>query len=89
MPVFNAYARYYDLLYKDKDYRSEVNFVEARIREYAPSAKSLLDMGCGTGRHDIPLWEKGYAICGVDQSEQMLAMARAGAAAVTAGEVTA
>jgi len=25
---FGEYAKYYDLIYKDKDYRKEVNFVE-------------------------------------------------------------
>ena len=77
MSVFDAYSRYYDLLYKDKDYQSEVNFVDRLIHKYNPDAKSILDLGCGTGRHDIPLCQKGYALHGVDQSEQMLAMAQA------------
>ena len=30
--VFDAYARYYDLLYRDKDYAGEAEYVAAHIR---------------------------------------------------------
>jgi SAM-dependent methyltransferase len=77
MSVFNLYARYYDLLYRDKDYRAEVEYVVSLIRKYKPESKSVLDLGCGTGRHDFLLVEKGYSVTGVDQSEEMLAVASA------------
>lgn len=77
MDVFNIYARYYDLLYRDKDYKSEVEYVESLIKKYKPDAKSILDLGCGTGRHDFLLAEKGYSVTGVDMSEEMLAVANA------------
>lgn len=32
MRVFDAYARYYDLLYRDKDYRAEAGYVAKLIR---------------------------------------------------------
>jgi SAM-dependent methyltransferase len=38
-------------------------------------AKTVLDLGCGTGRHDLLLAGKGYSITGVDMSEEMLAVA--------------
>lgn len=34
------------------------------------------DLGCGRGRHAIPMARKGYAVTGVDLSEKMLRMAR-------------
>lgn len=37
---------------------------------------SVLDLGCGTGRHTIPLARKGFEVTGVDLSEHMLAIAR-------------
>ena len=77
MSVFNLYSRYYDLLYRDKDYRAEVEYVVSLINKYKPEAKSVLDLGCGTGRHDFLLVEKGYFVTGVDQSEEMLAVANA------------
>jgi len=76
MKAFGSYSEYYDLLYADKDYRGEVSFVEGLIEKYAPAAKTILDLGCGTGRHAICLAEK-YSITGVDKSEDMLKKARA------------
>jgi SAM-dependent methyltransferase len=35
------------------------------------------DLGCGRGRHAIPLARKGYRVTGVDLSEKMLGIARA------------
>ncbi len=77
MSVFGNYARYYDLLNKDKNYRKEADYVHALIQKYAPDSKTILDLGCGTGRHDFLLAEKGYSITGVDISEQMLSIANA------------
>lgn len=71
-PVFDAYARYYDLLYRDKDYAGESNYVAAHIRKHAPQAKRVLELGCGTGAHAEHLALMGYAVHGVDMSEAML-----------------
>lgn len=73
MPVFSAYASYYNLLYKDKDYAGESAYIHNLIRTYRPQAQTILDLGCGTGRHDQMLAEYGYEITGVDRSKDMLA----------------
>jgi SAM-dependent methyltransferase len=73
--VFDAYARYYDLLYRDKDYASESEYVAAHIRKLAPQAKRILELGCGTGAHAEHLARLGYFVHGVDMSEAMLARA--------------
>jgi SAM-dependent methyltransferase len=70
--VFNAYARYYDLLYKDKDYAAEDSYIDDLIRKYRPGAKSILNLGCGTGKHDACFEKMGYSVCGVDLSDTML-----------------
>jgi SAM-dependent methyltransferase len=74
--VFNAYARYYDLLYKDKDYVSETRYINDLIKKYKPGAKTILNLGCGTGRHDACFNKIGYSVSGVDTSETMLIEAR-------------
>ena len=38
--------------------------------------RRVLDLGCGTGRHAIPLAAAGAVVTAVDFSEQMLAAAR-------------
>ncbi len=68
----DLYSQYYDLLYKDKDYASEVEYVHGLIQKYSFDCKTILDLGCGTGRHDELLCEKGYIVYGVDISEGML-----------------
>jgi SAM-dependent methyltransferase len=72
MNVFGNYARYYDLLYKDKDYAGEAEYVHALIQKHAPKAGSILELGCGTAVHARFLAEKGYTLHGVDLSEAML-----------------
>lgn len=76
MTVFSEYARYYDLLYRDKDYAGEAAYVHGLIQNHLAGAKTVLNLGCGSGRHDRVLAEKGYWITGVDLSEEMLSVAR-------------
>jgi len=77
MSVFGAYSQYYDLLYKDKDYLGEANYVRSLIQQHHESARAVLDLGCGTGRHALLLAESGYRMTGVDRSPEMLATANA------------
>lgn len=75
MTVFGNYAKYYDLLYKDKDYAKEVNYLSDLLLRFRPSAKSILELGCGTGKHAQLLAENGFSVSGVDMSLEMLAKA--------------
>ncbi len=79
---FNQYSVYYDLLYADKDYPSEVQYVRTLIEEFATlPVRSLLELGCGTGIHACALATHGLDVLGVDLSEEMLQSARARAVA--------
>src|ERR1035437_5797552 len=73
---FQIYSKYYNLLYGDKDYRAEANYVVKRLKTFAPKAKSILDFGSGTGGHGILLQKKGFDMFGLDQSEYMVAEAK-------------
>jgi SAM-dependent methyltransferase len=75
MTVFGNYAQYYDLLYRDKDYGEEAQFIHRLIQTHAPKAHSVLELGCGTGTHAILLAQEGYQMHGVDFSREMLAKA--------------
>lgn len=70
--VFDEYANYYDLLYKDKDYIGEAKYIDYLIKKYSPDASTVLDLGCGTGKHAELLADKGYHVHGIDMSEKML-----------------
>jgi cyclopropane fatty-acyl-phospholipid synthase-like methyltransferase len=70
---FNGHAPIYMKNVWTKNTVEEVDFI---LKELAlkPGA-SILDMGCGTGRHSIELAKRGYNVTGVDISSGMLAEA--------------
>lgn len=76
MENFAEYARYYELLYADKDYAAEARHVAGLIRSRDAGAATVLELGCGTGIHAALLAGQGYRVHGVDRSTGMLAAAR-------------
>ena len=71
------YARLYDLFYGDKPYDDEATFVHRQLDEHADGGgRRLLDVACGTGQHAVRLAASGWDVTGVDQSDDMLAVAR-------------
>jgi SAM-dependent methyltransferase len=75
MNCFGDYSRYYNLLYKDKDYAGEAQYVHELIQKYRPGATTILNLGCGTGNHDFEFAKLGYKVTGIDLSPEMLVAA--------------
>lgn len=76
MTIFGLYSKYYDLLYRDKNYLSEVNYIDRLIKKFGEkSVHELLDIGCGTGTHAEYLVKKGYNVTGIDISKEMIEIA--------------
>jgi SAM-dependent methyltransferase len=73
--AFETTAQYYDILYADKDYAKEADFIENCINRYFP-ARTILELGCGTGSYTKIFSEKGYKVIGIDISAKMLEIAR-------------
>ncbi len=69
--------------YLDNDFtRNTVVEVDFMVREMdLRPGQEILDVGCGTGRHSLELARRGFRPTGIDQSEDMLAVARRLAAA--------
>lgn len=75
--VFNQYASFYDIFYQRKNYKKECAFLEALFIKYSKGTlKTILDLGCGTGGHMLPLVRRGYTVTGVDASSKILSIAR-------------
>jgi SAM-dependent methyltransferase len=73
--AFEATSRYYDLLYREKDYAGEVAYIDQLLSRYAVSGRELLEFGSGTGGHGCLLGERGYKVTGIERSSGMVARA--------------
>lgn len=70
-------AKYYDMLYRFKDYSGEAGAISKIIREKLNSRDvSLLDIACGTGMHIKYFQENGFDAEGMDISVPLLEIAR-------------
>ncbi|RQO71506.1 SAM-dependent methyltransferase [Pedobacter sp. KBW01] len=78
---FKLYSKYYDLLYRDKDYLAETNYLVSLIEQYRPQSKSIIELGSGTGKHANLLSAKGYQIVGLERSAEMVEIANRSKAA--------
>lgn len=73
--IFDAYSLYYDLLYRDKDYMAEVEYIYNLLNRYDITGRELLEFGSGTGKHGRLLAERGYRVTGIEKSSEMVAKA--------------
>lgn len=72
---FDAYGRYYDLLYRDKDYVAEVDYIASLLERAGIAGPELLEFGSGTGKHARLLAERGYRVTGIERSAEMVSQA--------------
>lgn len=70
--VFADYANFYDVYYANKEYAAEAAFVLQLANRFGAQPSTLLDMGCGTGRHLAEFLKCGLTCDGFDLSDQML-----------------
>lgn len=76
--VFFKYSRYYDLLYRDKDYLGECEYVKNLLANYNISSGELLEFGSGTGKHGLLLADNGFKVHGIERSAEMVSLALQG-----------
>ena len=73
--VFDVYSHYYDLLYQDKDYVGEADYIQALLTRQGVAQGDLLEFGSGTGKHGRLLADRGYRVHGIERSTEMVAQA--------------
>ena len=73
---FDLYSRYYNLLYQDKNYEGEVEYVYDKLKNYLPNINQILELGTGTGIHASLLQKKGLSVTGIELSDEMAQQAR-------------
>lgn len=70
--IFSAYSEYYNLIYKNKRYKTEVNYIHKLIRKFNVNEKNILEFGSGTGNHAKFFVDKGYTVHGIEKSKTMI-----------------
>lgn len=70
---FDAHAPQYHSNIFTKDTLREIDFLLDELN--LPAGSTILDIGCGTGRHSRELAKRGYRVTGLDLSSEMLANA--------------
>lgn len=75
---YDRWARHYDLIYERLiDYNAQCEYIRSMLRDLrVPDDGRILDLGCGTGGHAIPLARMGYRLTGVDVSGPMVEIAK-------------
>lgn len=72
--MFTKTARFYDHMYGFKDYAAAAELIRRFVRGRLPGARSLLDVGCGTGRH-IEALSGDFDVEGLDLNAELLEVA--------------
>jgi SAM-dependent methyltransferase len=72
---FLASAELYDAIYHFKNYQRESDRLHGLIARLVPAARTLLDVGCGTGEHGKFL-KHYYAVDGIDLNNSYVEAAR-------------
>jgi ubiquinone/menaquinone biosynthesis C-methylase UbiE len=73
----DKFADLYDLFHSEKPYESEAAFVDRLLRAEATGpSERLLDVASGTGKHALYFANHGWTVHAVDQSADMLRVAR-------------
>ncbi len=88
MTDYTGFARFYDRIMGDRS--EEVARLQAYVSRHLPGARSLLELGCGTGALLAGL-APGLSVTGIDRSPDMLAIAADAvpAARLVQGDMTA
>lgn len=76
MGAYESFARVYDLFMDNVPYEEWGSYLTGLLREYGICSGTVAELGCGTGKMTRLLAAAGYDMIGVDNSEEMLEIAR-------------
>jgi SAM-dependent methyltransferase len=76
MDAYTSFAEVYDLFMDNVPYGEWAEYLCSILGEYHIEEGILLDLGCGTGKLTRMFAQKGYDMIGVDNSIEMLDIAR-------------
>lgn len=76
MEAYSGFAKVYDAFMDNIPYQEWSEYLIRLLKEYGIEDGIVLDLGCGTGNITKQLAGNGYDMIGIDNSEEMLSIAR-------------
>ena len=76
MEAYTGFAEVYDLFMDNVPYEKWCAYLRSLLEEYQVDQGLVLELGCGTGKMTRLLAQAGYDMIGVDDSEEMLQIAK-------------
>ena len=76
MEAYTGFAEVYDLFMDNVPYQEWSKYLVSLLQEYQVSEGLVLELGCGTGKMTRLLAQAGYDMNGVDNSQEMLQIAK-------------
>lgn len=76
MESYDSFALIYDELMDNVPYDEWSEFIAEKLKEQGINDGLVCELGCGTGEVTMRLCQFGYDMIGIDNSEQMLLVAR-------------
>lgn len=74
--AYGSFAYVYDIFMDNVPYEEWGSYLTGLLREYGICSGTVAELGCGTGKMTRLLAAAGYDMIGVDNSEEMLEIAR-------------
>jgi len=70
--IANDYDRRYGEFVNSSKTKKQVDFIEKHLKPYS----TVLDVGCGNGRHSIELAKRNFSVTGLDIAKNMILIAQ-------------
>lgn len=76
MSIYENFASVYDIFMDDIPYKKWICYLESIFEKFNVKPNLILDLCCGTGNISTEMAKKGYDLIGIDNSFQMLTIAK-------------
>jgi SAM-dependent methyltransferase len=76
MQPYTGFASVYDVFMEDIPYDEWTDYIQKILKKFKIEKGLVLELGCGTGSMTRRLADRGFDMIGIDNSEEMLQIAR-------------
>ena len=76
MKEYSEFALYYDYLMRHVNYQAWYEYIKTIMLNHVSQTDLIVELGCGTGKFGSKFSNEGFTILGIDQSINMLRVAK-------------